>query len=1228
MEDTAGQLQDPTSGRRGKDPAPLRAILSELERVRRGARRRLLLSAMGAVLAVYVLGGTLVGVADFFLRLPTWLRGGFWGLGFAILVVAVRMLVLPAWKFRPSLSDIALRLERAPGAREAGLPGVLASGLDLAARDEPDSLTRALGQQVSIDAAHRLGSVNARRTVLINGPAGRALAWLVLVAIPPLVLAWAKPSLTFIGARRVLTPWTSAAWPKRTGVVDATRLAAHPLGTALPLRALVTRTPKLPGQTDVEVFYRLVDDGSPGPERSMLLTSQGSRSGVESGVGEPGELYERLFEASVLVPPGASPANLVLEYRFQTEDDATAPRRVRLVEPPAMRSALASIEPPEYAKPFLGEGGLFVRGERDMGNGLDSRSAVGPVLLGSKVTLALDLNKALVTPREDDAPALAAFLAGAFKGLEGVADLRPKFTPQRWSIQWTLAQPARVAIDLKDEYGIHAADQAAFRFEGVEDRPPTASIIEPAADESLLPSAVVDVVGEGRDDVGLAWVEMRGQKARRPADSVGAAPQGVSEPAPLARVEGASLHDVGRAAATLQLPTLDLRPGDEVWLTTAVLDAYLSEGKHRDPVLSGVRRLRIIGESELVEQVRGELGTLREAVARLEREQRKLNESRASAVRDAAEAARQAGAQSGVRERLGPIDDSVRRLSRRLERNRLDDPALRGMLQDAGEALQDASSASEQASQALERMGTQDDAQRKVEEPALRKAQDRAQAALSELAAMLDTGQDSWAVRRDLEKLLGEQKQLMDQTRAAGQDVQGRRPEELTQHQREDIERLSNRQKELAQRSAAAVESLRDRGAKLRKDDPGQSQAMGQAAARAQQQQLENQQRDAANRLQENKSSQAEELQAQAAKTIEQMLQDLQQVQQKRDDALRRTLAEISESLRRLIGAQERELAALGAAIPNGSDALQGLDAGMIALQRDTLAVRDRVDQEMREGEHLLDLLSAAGDAQGDAIVALRQSPPDASEGDEGERTSLSRLRDALAEAEKLDAQAGQRDDARRRGQLLKAYREGLEAQSTLLQETRALSGHELTRRERAQARAMGERQESLRRAMEKLCQETKELADAKVFGFAHARLAGAMSRAGKALSEGDAGPSVARDEQASVAVLHSLVESLEDAQKQDEFRQAQGGGSGGGASGGRKPQLLPTLAQLKLLRGMQGEAAARTREVGDSPKGEGLEDVAGLQAELSRLGKELVEELNAGEGEPALPEPPKGATP
>ena len=41
--------------------------------------------------------------------------------------------------------------------------------------------------------------------------------------------------------RRVLTPWSDVAWPKRTQLADATGSKVHALGTALPLRAGLVR---------------------------------------------------------------------------------------------------------------------------------------------------------------------------------------------------------------------------------------------------------------------------------------------------------------------------------------------------------------------------------------------------------------------------------------------------------------------------------------------------------------------------------------------------------------------------------------------------------------------------------------------------------------------------------------------------------------------------------------------------------------------------------------------------------------------------------------------------------------------------------------------------------------------------------------------------------------------------------------------------------------------------
>ena len=114
------------------------------------------MSAVGLVLAVYIVGAVLVGGTDYALRLPSWLRVGFWIVGLATLIMVIRKWWIPAWRFRPSLTDVALRLEQTEDAKKAGLGGVLASGIELAARAHEEGVTGTLSEEVALDAARRL----------------------------------------------------------------------------------------------------------------------------------------------------------------------------------------------------------------------------------------------------------------------------------------------------------------------------------------------------------------------------------------------------------------------------------------------------------------------------------------------------------------------------------------------------------------------------------------------------------------------------------------------------------------------------------------------------------------------------------------------------------------------------------------------------------------------------------------------------------------------------------------------------------------------------------------------------------------------------------------------------------------------------------------------------------------------------------------------------------------
>jgi hypothetical protein len=52
-------------------------------------------------------------------------------------------------------------------------------------------------------------------------------------------------------------------------------------------------------------------------------------------------------------------------------------------------------------------------------------------------------------------------------------------------------------VHLADEYGIENVEQSAYVFDALEDRPAQAVLTLPAEDRTVLPTAVVEVRGEG-----------------------------------------------------------------------------------------------------------------------------------------------------------------------------------------------------------------------------------------------------------------------------------------------------------------------------------------------------------------------------------------------------------------------------------------------------------------------------------------------------------------------------------------------------------------------------------------------------------------------------------------------------------------------------------------------------------------------------------------------------------
>ncbi len=1134
----------------------MQEVIGELERLRRRARAMLVLQRL-SVVAAGVLGVSLAMVLlDYGLRLPSTFRlvllvGGLGGLA-----AAVWTYLRPAVGFAPSLTELALRVERS-------LPrvaGRLASSVEFALSgiDRVNPLAAR-----SVRETQRRWSGESAGGFMTGGRTWRAVGLFGLLAVGVGVAAVASPAAAGTGLARLFVPYGSHEWPARTGVVSLMddvldRPGVFPRGQALPLRARVTK-----GEKDQRVYarYRRRVDDRFEPWRRIVLTHQGAG------------IHERFVDTNATQ----------IELDFWTEDARTPTRRIELVSPPEVHRATLSVRPPEYAAARVGPI------EAELGPGFDERAVTDtPALVGSAVRLKLELNKPLPVPGER-----TEWLRHTL-GWED--DPLPTFrldpeSAARWIVSWRLAGTRRLSLHLVDGYGLTNPEPIGYRIEAVEDHPPRVTITEPETDETVLATAVVTLATEARDDVALAVIGL--EAGRESSEAPDEAP-------PWQRS-----RTVDAATATLDteldLSTLDLVEGDVVMVVGLAQDTFELDGETHGVVRSPPRRLRVISELELASQFRRELGAVRQNAIRIEALQAELQD-------DVIDEGVQPGidrAQAQIGERVASQRDTVEAIEARRRRNRLEDEQLAALLDQARDLLDFAGRAANRAVES-------------IEQPAehvrgIVEAQQEVRDELADLIALLDRDEDTWVVTRQLEGLLEQQSQLESETAQVSERTIGRDREDLTPPQRSELDRIADRQQDLRDQARQLLEDLRTRARAVEEVDPESARGMRRAADAGERRQLQRDMETAARRIERNQLRSARAGQQAASATLQRMLEALQETKRARAQQLLRQLASLIQSIERLIVVQASELAALEGARADGD--FFGRDRAMIRLTQNTQVVAGEARAAGSQARRIARSLDRAADAQGAAVVALRAPPVVADDVEAAEARSLELLEQARALAQELQQQVEEEEVRRRREDLIGAYRDIAERQLEVRDETVELSAQEQSDRRRlVGARRLGNAQDEIRLDLVELQESTQEITEAAVFDYVHTLIDDWASAVRDALWDGETGARVTERQELIADSLGRLIEALEETLAEpEEFAGQQQGGSGPRGGGQPRP-LIPPVAELKLIRGLQEQVYNQTRSLDGGQDLEAaqweerLRDLGHQQSDLHRLAEEMLQ--------------------
>jgi hypothetical protein len=1209
----------------------MQQAVEQLQRVRSRARLLLLLRCVfqwsSAMLAVALI----CGWTDYLLRLPVGVR-----------VVIALLIALPAviWlirhlraaaNFDPDLSVLALRAETL----FPQVAGKLASAVEFITHgqtrsEQPVTASLALST-VGLTERSMQGVLLGK---LINpSPSIHAAIILVIALLPVILITQAWPDSARIAAKRWFLPWSGEQWPKRVSITSLMPEAnSWPSDTPVRLTARIERGHSSGLRTSVR--YRVVRSGSnPGPWRTLLMNEQ-------SGTKDQGHDYERVLDLAEL---GLSPesaaasqkrdrssssqaSSSAVEFAFFAGDDQTLPQQIKLVDRPFVVSATATIQPPDYAQ--------FVVAQQQ--TRLDTQPgaiATASGLTGSKVTFKLALSKPVPSlfsqeqqasggmTSQPDLSKLDALVPGLSQrsGVQFSSGLDETGSPVV-SLNFTLDSSVQTPVKLTDEHGLQSLSQRIYRFTATEDRPPVVSVVEPASDESVLPSAVVSVQGVARDDVSLASLSLLAIPGTPSANAPATAPMTLATTAGQSTEKTAAASSTTapsgtekiepatqlRAAASLDLGPLKLKPGDEVTLFAEARDTFELAGQSHEPVRSAPRRLRVIDTAAMLAQMQAELAGLRQQASRAATRQQEIARDQPPT---AATRQRELGAQLQAQRSV------VESVQSRAQRNKLDDSRLNQTLDRAAQLLDEARGDSQRAQQNLDSAAASN---AKAEDPTRKAASNQQQnvaRALTDLVSLLDQGRDAVALQLQLTQLHAQQNALVNDIRQAQPQTLGKTPEQLTPEQRANLEEMAQKQAALASQAKALSQQMQTTADNLAKQaqspaEQAAASAMSQAAALAQEQNLSQNMQQASASAKQNQLSQASAQGQKSAETLRQMLQKLDQQKSQEQAILRRKLAQLAELISKLIAQQQGQITLLDEANANNVT-LKNLEPGVTALRVATISTAEQARQQPQTTEAAESLNKAAA-SQGQSIVALRtDSRTDAKR---TQQDSLTHLQDALKKVQQARKKEQNQQAKQRKQELQKLYNELAQKQDELRKATADASQGPASRKQRADLIELGQQESDLR---VKIAAVKERVESTLIFLPVHEQLDQSLASVVADLRAGQGGPLVVSEQEQIASTLRAMADALKaDAPPEPFASSKEPSGGDGGGGGGPAPKPVPPLAELKLLRQQQESVYLATRAIADAPpqtpgKDQALSRLASRQQRLAEMGKQMIEQMN-----------------
>lgn len=1210
-------------------------LQNRLARLRRRARWLLVLHAVAWLIATGTGAALLLGGLDSWLRYSDpgirWLSS----LALAAAVLYSGRHLVRALAARLTDLDLALRVERYfPQLEDRLSCAVQFLGQQI---DDPLAGSPALRARVISQASADLEPLDLN-AVLSPRPVYRAVAVALVVVLLALGAVLAAPRTARLALARLLLPGSSASWPQKNNL--ALRKVVRRVALGQPFEVEVYDTQGAPLPDEVFIYYRYDD--------ALAQSGQPAASGDRSKVvKEPMRFVNNTLLAR------KEPVLRPFSYRIEGGDDRSMPWiRLEVVEPPAVERVRLTLSYPEYP------GWPETYDERPHLRALDgTRVAVHgwttkPI---SRVTVCL----------EDGQRIAGRVLAQGYQFVAPVPGSEG-FIVKRSGAWW---------IELVDREGLSSGGEPRYELQYVPDQPPTAAIDGPEAALYVTPEASVPLRIAAHDDLALRSVQLQLARSDRTQGGEDVLPlyQGPPSVPPPPSTEGTSSHwlpddqgDSQSADMLLELAPLELAPGTEVTLTAVAVDYRGQQGA------GPPRKLLVITPADLQDRLAQRQASILAELARLLRLQRESRghladlslqwEKVPEVLRQdvdhlqSAELAQQ-NVERGLVSPSEGVAAQVESLLADLKHNKVDSPDALRHLQRLREAIAGLAAnelpeisraltsafkrAAELADEAAGPKGkpSPPDERLLAEVAAAGSNQEQVLETLQQLVAELSEWDNYRRFHRDIGQLRRDQQALAQATAELARTTQGRQPGELTAQQQADLEKLAARQLELARELERIQQNMEQMAAQLEETDPLAATNVADALDFARRGELSGSMRRSGRQVQQNQVAQAVKAQAQIDEQLREMADILAN---RRDQELERLVKKLREAEQQLMSLREQQ-AGLRKKL---RDAAAEPDSSARRRELERLARQERrLQEEAARLARTLRRLEAQRAARRMAEAAARL----AASGEQGEQGNAEQAGQE-AEAAERDLEQAMQELRRERQQAeadlaeeqLARLEDGLRSvrqrQAQLLEETRhyhqADEAEGLSPAQRESVRALGRQQQFLQ---EETRGWAERLAAARSFELALTSAARSMERAATLLRDLQPGSEAQAAESRALARLDQILQALSPDQPsqpqpaQEPEQQGEPGEQGENQPRPQQGEGIRSIAELKLLKLLQDDLNARTRELAEAlrnvpnPDPAQQQELAELSAEQGRLADLLLELMQAPEDDPADPDPAAG---